>query len=168
MPSPYIIGKTTVNVEEVIFDYKEFYRLLNKTISEKGYAIEEKSYSYIPGIPGERGKLSFFWLCLKDVDDYSRYRVEVDASFDIEQITVLKNNKKIDTGKGTGKVIVRATLVTDYDSKWEENPIINFLKVLFENWFERSSMLKYLNDIKTEMYEIENEIKGYFNVQRMM
>jgi hypothetical protein len=167
MPSPFIIGKTVVSVENAIFEYKALYKLLQKIFADKGYFIEEKVYSYVPS--ENRGKLSFFWFCLKDIDDYSRYRIEVDASFNIENITVLKNNQKSESSQGDGKILLRATLITDYDSRWEEgNPILNFLKVIFENVFERSSVVKYLNDLKSELFEIENEIKSYFNIQRMM
>ncbi|VVB75848.1 Uncharacterised protein [Candidatus Tiddalikarchaeum anstoanum] len=166
MPSVFIVGKTVVTVKNVMFDYKSFYRILHKTISDKGYWIEEKSYTNVPG--ENKNSMDFYWLCQKDVDDYSRYRIEVQAKFEVENVTALKNNQKAEMEKGDGSILLRASLVTDYDSKWEENPILNFFKVLFENIFERSSISKYLNDVKTEMFEVENEMKSFFNIQRMM
>lgn len=167
MPSNYIIGKITISPENVMFDYSGFYKVLHKTLSDKGYFIEEKKYSHKP--QNKKKNVDFYWKCTREVDDYSQYKIEVDARFtNLETMHVLKKDKKIKMNKGDGKIIIRATLITDYDSKWEENPIINFFKVIFENIFEKSSLKNYLKDLKNEFYEIENEIKSYFNIQRMM
>lgn len=167
MPSFFIVGKTEISVKNVVFDYAEYYAFVKKTFEDRGYFIEEKKYSHAPD--KDKHYLDFYWACLRNIDDYSRFKIEVDSRFqDMKKITVLKGSKKETKDKGEGRVVLRATLITDYDSKWEENPVVNFIKTIFENLFEKSSVEQYKTDLVNEMYELENELKSYFNVQRMM
>ncbi|MBN1923631.1 MAG: hypothetical protein JW791_02630 [Nanoarchaeota archaeon] len=167
MPSMFILGKTSIELNNVIFNYADFYRFMKKTLEERGYFIEEKKYSHAP--TGDKSYVDFYWKCLKNIDDYSRFIIEVDTKFsNVEPITVLVNKVKQTKDKGDGSIKLRASLSTDYDTKWEENPIINFVKTIFENIFEKSSVNQYKKDLKNELYELENEVKSYFNVQRMI
>lgn len=167
MPANYIIGKTVISLKNVIFDYKAFYKVLYKTLSDKGYFIEEKKYSQTPA--DKKKSVDFYWKCQKELDDYNLNRVEVDAKFpDLEDIEVIKNAQKAIVQRGDVSITLRATLITDYDSKWEEQPLLNFFRVIFENIFKRSNINTFLDNLKSEMYEIENEIKSYFNIERIM
>jgi hypothetical protein len=59
--------------------------------------------------------------------------------------------------------------MTDYAEKWEgSNPIITFIKVLFENIFQKGSVDEYTKKLTDEAYDIENEVKSFFNLQKMM
>lgn len=167
MPSFFIVGKTEINVKNIVFKYSEYYAFVKKTFEDRGYFIEEKKYSHKPS--KDKSYVDFYWACYKTIDDYSRFKIEVDSKFhDVKKIKVIKGKKKEVKDKGSGAIKLRATLITDYDTKWEENPIVNFIKTIFENLFEKSSVEQYKKDLLNEMYEFENELKSYFNVQRMI
>jgi hypothetical protein len=167
MPAFFIVGKTEVSVKNVVFKYSDYYSFIKKTFEDRGYFIEEKKYSHAP--TKDKSYVDFYWVCLKNVDDYSRFKIEVDSRFfDLKKISVLKGGTKEVKDKGEGSIKLRATVITDYDTKWEENPVINFIKTIFENLFEKSSVEQYKADLINEMYELENELKSYFNVQRMI
>ncbi len=166
MPATYQVGETTIEVKNVIFKYLEFYHFMLKLFEERQYFILEKKYSYNP----EKTKMvDFFWQALKNVDDYNRFVIEVSVTFNtLEDVNVLKGKVKIKKNKGSGTIKLRSFLKTDYDSKWEQHAILNFFKVLFENVFEKKSIEEYKNVLKNEMYEIENEIKSYFDIVRLI
>lgn len=167
MPSRYITGKTTINLENVVFEYGEFYHFMKQTLEDLDYFINEKSYSHAPS--KKRTTVGFYWECLKNVDDFNRFIVEIKVEFaNMERITVIKDKEKNEMDRGDGEITMKASLLTDYEKKWEKNPVLKFVKVIFENLFEKSSLEHYKNEVDDEMYEIENEIKSYFNLQRMM
>jgi len=167
MPSKFITTKVEININEKIFNYSDFYMFLKKTFQERGYYIEEKSYTHNETKPSE--SVGFYWNTLKRVDDFTKYIIELKVSLKLEDVNVLKDKKKEINNKGNGSIGLRATLLTDYEEKWEEsNPIISFIKVLFENIFQKGSVDEHVKRLTDEAYEIENEIKSYFSIQRMM
>jgi len=167
MPSKYIIGEVVVSPNEVIFDYNKFYRIIYNFMTEIGYFIQEKEYHH--NAKGEKVNVGFYWDCIKSIDDYSRFQIELFVEFpELESINVLKGDVKEKTNKGSGKIKIRSALITDYDSKWEQNAIINFFKTIFEDHFYKSSVNKYMEELGKEMYEVENEIKSYFDMQKFM
>jgi len=166
MPSFFIVGKTSISLKGIIFDYRDFYLFMKRTMEDRGYFIEEKKYTHSP----KKGKIhdGFYWKCLKNLDDYNRFIMEIISDFHNEDITVVKKEKKERKEKGSGLITLRATLLTDYDTKWENNPFVNFMKTVFEHLFEKSSVDKNKEVLNNEMYELENEVKSYFSVQRMI
>ena len=167
MPSKYIVGEVIVKPKELIFDYNKFYRIIYGFMKELGYFVKEIEYHH--NTKGSTVNVGFYWDCIRDVDDYSRFQIELFVDFPaLETINVIKGRTKQTTNKGSGNIKIRATLLTDYDAKWEQNAIFNFFKTIFEDHFYKSSVNKYLEELGKEMYEIENEIKSYFQMQKFM
>ena len=167
MPSKFMTSKTAISIQSEVFSYSELYLFLKKTMQERGYYIEEKSYTHNSSKPTE--SVDFYWKCGKRVDDFTMFQIEIIAKIRMEDVAIIKNKKKEIANKGGGTIKVRSTLITDYAGKWEEsNPIIAFAKVLFENIFQKGSVDEYTKKLTDESYEIENEIKSYFKLQRMM
>ncbi len=167
MPSKYIVGEVTVHPEDVIFDYNDFYKIIYNFFKEKGYFVKEIEYHH--NKKDDKINVGFYWDCVKNIDDYSQFKIEVFVDFPaLKTITVIKEKIKQTSNKGSGSIKLRATLVTDYDAKWEQNPIFNFFKTIFEDYFYKSSVNKYMEELGQEMYDAENEVKGYFGMQRFM
>ncbi|MDD2678339.1 MAG: hypothetical protein PHT91_04105 [Candidatus Nanoarchaeia archaeon] len=167
MSSKLIAAKSEISLNKKIFSYSDFYVFLRKTLQERGYYIEEKSYTHSETSPLKN--VSFYWNTVKNVDDFTKYIIELKVSLSLEDVTVIKDKKKEMNSRGEGSITVRATLQTDYEGKWEEtNAIISFIKVLFENIFQKGSIDEHSKRLADEAYEIENEIKSYFSMQRMI
>jgi len=167
MPSLFIVERTAINVKNIIFNYSDFYQFLKKTLNDFGYFVDEKKYTHNPN--DGKNYIDFYWKCTKEIDDYSQNILEIDAKFfEIEDIKVMKEKRKELLDKGNALIKFKATLQTDYDKKWESSAFINFIKTIFENVFEKSSVNQYKEELKNEVYNIENEIKSYFNIQKMI
>lgn len=167
MPAKFITSKSIVNVSEQICNYSEFYLFLKKTLQEKGYYIEEKSYKHDNSSKNEI--IGFYWNSIKKVDDFTKNIIELFVNLSMTDIIIEKDKKKEISNKISGSIKIKSTLQTDYAGKWEEsNPLIAFIKVLFENIFQKGSIDEYEKKLTQEAYEIENEIKSYFNIQRMI
>jgi hypothetical protein len=167
MQSKFITSKSTVNIKDEIFNYSDLYMFLKKTLEDRGYYIEEKSYTH--NNSGDTEIVGFYWNSIKKVDDFTKYLVEFFVRIELIDVVIEKDKKKEKSNRGSGSIKIKSTLVTDYAGKWEEsNPIITFIKVVFENIFQKGSVDEYTKKLTQEAYEIENEIKSYFNVQRML
>jgi hypothetical protein len=167
MPSKFMTTQELVAIDEQIFSYSELYLFLKKILQERGYYIEEKSYTHTAGQPKEI--VDFYWNCIKRVDDHTKFIVEFFVKFSIEEISVVKEKKKELTNKGSGTIKIRSALETDYAGKWEEsNPFITFVKIIFENIFQKGSVDEYTQKLKDEAYDLKNETKSFFNLQKMM
>jgi len=167
MPSKFMTSKVILNINQQIFSYSEFYLFLKKIMQERGYYVEEKSYTHNSNQPNE--VVDFYWHSIKKVDDFTKYIIEFVVKLNLEDVSVIKEKRKETMNKGSGTVKIRSTLMTDYAGKWEEsNPLITFVKVLFENFFQKGSVDEYAKKLTEEAYELENEIKSFFNLQKMM
>ncbi|MFA5303684.1 MAG: hypothetical protein WC393_04065 [Candidatus Nanoarchaeia archaeon] len=167
MPSKFMTSKIIVSIDHQIFNYSDFYLFLKKILQERGYYIEEKTYTH--NTLNSKESIDFYWHSIKRVDDFTKFIIEIIAKLEIEDVNIIKEKKKEVTNRGSGSIKIRSTLMTDYAGKWEEsNPIITFVKVLFENIFQKGSVDEYSKKLTDEAYEVENEIKSFFNLQKMM
>jgi hypothetical protein len=167
MPSKFMTSKIAINIDRQIFSYSDFYMFLKKTLQERGYYVEEKSYTHNTLNPEEM--IDFYWHAVKKVDDFTKYIVEIMVKLNLEEINIIRDKRKETTNRGRGTIKIRSALMTDYEGKWEEsNPVITFIKVLFENIFQKGSVDEYAKKLTEEAYEIENEVKSFFNLQKMM
>jgi hypothetical protein len=167
MPSKFMTSKVIVNINNQIFNYSDFYLFVKKIMQERGYYVEEKTYTH--NTLNSKESIHFYWHTIKKVDDFTKFIIEVIVTLTIEDVNIIKEKRKEKTNKGSGSIKIRSTLMTDYAGKWEEsNPIITFIKVLFENIFQKGSVDEYSKKLTDEAYELENEIKSFFNLQKMM
>lgn len=164
MASNFLLKRLKITINDAIFDFKEFYKFYKKIYEERGFFIDEKQFGKTSG---KTETIKFYWECIKKADDYSKFFISSQLIFSFEKIIVLKDGKKKKMDKGGGTISFKSTLKTDYDSKWEENPIISFFKTIFENIFEKNSLKQYQSDLNQEVYDIENEVKSFFEMQKM-
>jgi len=167
MPSKFMTSRVLININDQIFSYSDFYLFLKKIMQERGYYVEEKNYTHNSSSPREI--IDFYWHSVKRVDDFTKYIVEFMVKLNMEDVNVFKEKRKEVVNKGSGTIKIRSALETDYAGKWEEsNPFITFIKVLFENIFQKGSVDEYSKKLIEEAYELENEIKSFFSLQKMM
>ncbi|MDD4353656.1 MAG: hypothetical protein PHN56_04315 [Candidatus Nanoarchaeia archaeon] len=167
MPSKFITSKIVININNQIFNYSDFYLFLKKILQERGYYIEEKGYTH--NTLNNSESVDFYWQTVKRVDDFTKYIIELMVKLTLEDINIIKEKRKEMSNKGSGSIKIRSSLETDYAGKWEEsNPVITFVKVLFENIFQKGSVNEYTKKLTDEAYDIENEVKSFFNLQKMM
>ncbi len=164
MSEELLVSKVNVNYSGR-FNLKKFYRFLSKLFSEYNYTINENVYKY----SASQKLLEIEWKCTREIDDYTQFKIMVwITGRGMEKVKVKKGDVIEEYDKGDIDVTMKAFLVTDYNDKWENNPILKFLKGIYEKYLYKSTLDQLQEKILSELYSIQNEIKSFFNLSRMM
>ena len=140
-------GKVT---HDGFFDFKSLYNFLYEYINEdEGYFIIEKKY--VEKLKGDAKDIEIEWECTKKINDY--FRIKIKAKFRLFGLASIEvqdsegNKKK--TNKGSFEIKVAGYLERDYENKWDESPIMKFLRSIYDRYI-----------IKTRIDSFEMKVKG--------
>ena len=152
------------NVEyEGLFVVKDLYQVINKFLKDKGYDWKEsKHHEYL----GDESK--YVELVLepwKKISDYMKLVIRVNLKvYDMKDVLIEKEGKKLNMQKGKVVMRVDAILVTDYEGKWEEPPIKYFLRALFDKFIYKRYTNNFAAQLKEDTYELITNVKSYLNL----
>ena len=151
-----------------IFDLGDFYRLLYDIIKSLGYTnIIETKYTHKTNPAGD--KIELEWNCFKKVDDYSQFHLFARALItDLQKVQVKVDDVTTTKHKGDAELELVCNIVTDYENRWETNPISKFLKGIYDIYFYKSTFDTWVTKITSEMHTVENEMKAFFRMERFM
>jgi len=150
-----------------LFDLGEFYRLLYDIIKSMGYLISESKYTHKASPGGDKVELE--WNCFKKVDDYAQFHIFARALItDLQKVQVKVDEATATKNKGDAELELTCSVVTDYENRWETNPISKFLKGIYDIYFYKSTFDTWVTKITSEMHTVENEMKSFFRMERFM
>ena len=150
---------------EGLFNLKDLFRTIVKWFNERGYDMwENKNYEEVY----EDGKKIIFELIpYKKVSDYYKLEIRVFAVFEnLKEVHVELNGVKQRLLKGRGDFTFDATLITDYENRWEGRAVYYFYRTLIDKFIYKSYTDKYEVELKKEAQEVQEEIKAYLNMFR--
>jgi hypothetical protein len=151
-----------------IFEFDDYYRILYDLFTAQGYMVDEVKYRQKEAPDGSR-EVEIIWKCIKDVDDYTRFLIEVTTFIvGMKEIPVQRGEMKTVATRGDIEIRMKSVLVTDYQDRWETSPFLKFLKGVYDRYIYRSTFEGYKDKVREEMYLVENEIKAFFNLSRFM
>jgi len=150
---------------EGLFNLKDLFRTVVKWFNEHGYDMfENKNYEQV----FEDGKKIVFELIpYKKVTDYHKFEIRVFAVFEnLREVEIEIGGVKQRLLKGRADFTFDATLVTDYENRWEGRPSYFFFRALIDKFVYKSYTEKYESQLVREAKEIQEEIKAYLNMFR--
>jgi len=131
------------------FSFKDFYAFCYNWLTEEaGFDVEETEYS--EKIGGPTKDIKFKWTGTKYVTDY--FEFEVKADFDVRGLSeteINKGGKKMKTNEGSVTMKVKASLVRDYDGKFETSAKMKLWRGIYEKWI-----------ISQRVAEFEDKLSG--------
>jgi len=143
-----------------IFDYPELYRFCYKWLTEKDYWVVEKKYSE-KVTPGGK-EVEIEWDSSKKVSDYFRFKLKVDwRIIGMKDIEVQKDGEKLPMNKGSFEIKLGATLEKDYESRWEKNPFLKFLRGIYDKYIIRGRIEQYEAKLYGEGDEFLAQVKAF-------
>lgn len=155
----YVVPGITIE-KKGVFDLSEIYSVMKDIFSEKGYAIIEKVHK---DEATEEGKnLTIKWIADKDVDDYTKFMMEISIKGKVE-----KSNSKKDKVKGVISITFESYMERDPDNKWEESPSSKFMRALYDKYALKKKFSNYSKDLKDETYEIYYQMKSYLGLVKI-
>ena len=149
------VSRNQLNLQSVEVDAKELLNTIKSLMEDYNYDVDDTKYKY----KGKDPKLDFVQMLVvgeKKVDNYTKFVISVEAI--IEDGTVIKK-KRGKVLKGRAKIIFKSELILDYDNKWSKDPILHFLKGIYEKYIYKPVRKDYEVKIAYEMFNIRDDVK---------
>jgi len=141
------------------FDLDEVYSLIKDFLKGKGFFISPKEYS-----GKDKSKFKSKWAAQKKIDDFNKYVIEPTIKGDSIKHVTSKNKNLVE---GTISIKLDSFIEHDYENKTENKPLFKFFKDIYDKFIEKSRQNKYEKELKDYTFELINEIKAYFNLNKV-
>ena len=150
-----------------IFSIKDYYRLLYDIFRSLGYDVEEQKYKH--AVKPEGDEIELEWQCWKKVDDYARLRIFAKTLVvGLQKVQVQVEGAQTTKEKGSCELELKCFVQTDFENRWEVNPMLKFMKGVYDTYIYRPTFATWRDKVAGEMHTVENEMKAFFNMQRFM
>jgi len=134
--------------------------LANFSIKQKAVFDEDKLYGIAPGWAEDlnidlaetdhkaKGGLSVTWGGEKKHSHYVKSEYEVKLSInDAAPVEIIKEGKKVKKTKANVKIKITASIITDYDEKWEDTDFKKKFEKFYDTFIYGSHIKKHKTDI---------------------
>ncbi|MDP3966134.1 MAG: hypothetical protein Q8Q04_01235 [archaeon] len=131
------------------FSFKDFYAFCYNWLAEEaGLDVAENEYG--EKISGPSKSIGFKWGCTKEVTDYFQFEIKLDFKVDgLTEAEINKGGVKIKTNSGSISVKLKASLVRDYEGKFETSGKMKIWRGIYEKWI-----------ISQRVAEFEDKLSG--------
>ncbi|MBN2567301.1 hypothetical protein JXB02_04415 [Candidatus Woesearchaeota archaeon] len=150
---------------EGLLDVNEFYKMTDFWFREKGYdKWEWKNYEHVYK-SGKQVELEITpW---KKVTDYLKIVMRVQFLMkNIKDVVVTKDGVKVKLQQGSVLAVFTTYMESDYEHRWEAQPIFYFLHQLFDHYVFKINTERYEAQAVKETNEIRDLMKSYLNLFR--
>lgn len=145
------------------WNYKDLYNFCFDWLKDEGYKVKEKEY--VEKLSSLGKELILKWVAEKKVTDYFKNEIEINWHIlGMKDAEVELDGKKISTNKGEVAITVKATLVRDYEERWEDKPIWKFLRGVYEKYVIRTTVDEYENNLEDKAKEYLGDVKAFLQI----
>jgi hypothetical protein len=148
-----------------LFEMKGLFRTVVKWFDDHGYDMfENKNYEEIYE---QDKKIIFELIPYKKITDYHKFEIRVFVVAEsLKEVDVELKGVKYRLLKGDIFFTFDATLITDYEGRWEGRAQYFFFRTLIDKFIYKSHTRAYENELIKEVTALEEEIKAYLNMFR--
>jgi hypothetical protein len=148
-----------------LFDMKGLFKTIVKWCDDHGYDMfENKNYEEIFE---QDKKIIFELLPYRKITDYHKFEIKIFAVCEsLKEADVELKGIKYKLINGNISFMLDATMITDYEGRWESRPQYFFFRTLIDKFIYKSHTKEYESDLVKEVNELEEEIKAYLNMFR--
>jgi hypothetical protein len=147
-----------------VFEFKEFYSFAYSWLNSQGYGVTEKSYS--EEIAGDAKNITIEWEAKQKVSDYFRFTIAIKLMvIGMKAMEVVKDGKKIKTNSGSIEAEVKAVIVKDYESKWENNPFSKFMRGIYDFYVIKSRIDEYEGKLRSHAEDFVEQCKAFLALE---
>ncbi len=145
--------------------FKDFYTFCYDWLTdETGLLISEDKYA--EKLDGDSKNIDIQWTGIKKVTDYFKFEVKVTFRIlGLTNVEISQNNTKIKTNKGSVEVKVKATLIRDWQGKFEAKAFRKFLRSIYEKWVIPSRINQFEDKLIEDTNEFLNQAKAYLDLE---
>ena len=148
-----------------VFKYKDLYDFVYRYLIEEQYDIEERKYvEEVEG--GAKKKIEITWLVTKKISDY--FKIELKVTWRIlgmKDVEVEKDGERLKMNDASVEIKVVGTLLKDYESTWENNPLMKFLRGIYEKFIIEGRILSYEDKVFNEINKLTEQVKAHLTIE---
>ena len=147
-----------------VFDFKELYRFAYTWLIDHDYYLVEKVYSEKVGPAGKEVEVE--WEAKRKISDYFMFMHKIFWRIvAMKDVEAEKDGAKIKINKGVPEIKISSVLVKDYENNWEKNPVLKFLRGVYDRYLIRSRIESYEAKIHSEADEFLAQIKAFLALE---
>lgn len=147
-----------------IFDFKEFYTFAYVWLDDDNYHTKEKVYN--EKVLGDAKDIEINWESEKKVSDYFKFQIKmVWKVYGMKKVEVKKEDTKVNMNSGNLEIAFTATLIKDYEHRWENNPLWKFLRGVYDHYIIRKRIEDYEDKLEDELNELIDQCKAFLALE---
>ena len=150
---------------EGLFSVTELYQLIDTFFREKGF--DKKEMRNIEMVKPDGKYIEVELQPWKKITDYARHIIRVEMKcFNIKEVEIEKDGRKIKMNSGRVNFIFDGYLQTDWENKWEMKPMYFFIRTMFDKFLYKSYTNLYEGLLVENVNQLHQTIKGFLNLYR--
>jgi len=159
-----IIDKLRLQFEG-LFSVKDLYYMMDEWFEERNY--DHRELRHIERVTPEGKYIEWEWQPWKKYTDYakSEIRIRVICS-NITEVEIEKDGSKVKLNKGNIQFVIDGYLTTDYENRWESQPMFLFIRTLFDKYFYKPFTVGYQTNVAGDVKELYKQLKAFLNLYR--
>lgn len=165
------MGHLRIIVDHEKIDYEgplnlgDLFRHIQNFLFERGFdARQDKDFEHHAP---EGMEIEWQISPWKRITDYVRHMIKIRIlSHELKKIDVVKDGKKTRVDSGHVYIVIDGYIETDYESRWDERPLLVFLRTVYEKFVFRMYTERFDQRLTHDINQLSNSIKHFLNVQR--
>ena len=151
-------------VQKGIFNFKDVYEFLYDYLVDENYDISENKY--VEKLDGQSKNIEIIWSATKEVSDYFKFEITATwAVLGLKKVKIKKGDQEIMMDSGSIEIKFTASIIKDYESRWENNPVLKFMRGMYDRYIIRSRIDAYEVKIFEEINEIVAQTKSFLAIE---
>jgi hypothetical protein len=143
--------------------YTELYDMLFDWFKDEGYKLTEDLYN--EKLKGNGKEIIIRWTAERKITDYFKYQIKIDWHIlGMQDVEVEIDEKKVKTNKGEVELVFRGTIIKDYEKRWEDNPLLKFMRSVYEKHVIRKTVKEYEDDLEEETKILISDTKEFLRI----
>jgi len=147
------------------FTFRDFYQFCYNWLSEEaGLTVEETEYG--EKIAGPTKEIKFKWACTKKVTDYFQFEIKLDFRIDqLAEVEINKGGAKVKTNSGSVAIKLKASLVRDYEGKFETSSRMKLWRGIYEKWIISQRVAEFEDKLSGMADEFLGQAKSFLDLE---
>ena len=157
-----VIDQLKLNYEG-LFDLNGLYRTITAHFYEKGYDMrEDKNYEQV--LPTGKD-IEIELRPWKKTTEYFKNIIKVRMKFlNVKNVEVEKEGHTIKINQGKIMMILDGYLVSDYENKWERDPLLYFIRTIYDKYIFKRYFAQAEKWLVNDVYQLHGKIQKYLNL----
>lgn len=150
---------------EGLFDIHEFYMLIDKWLREKGF--DKREVRNIEQVTPQGKYVELELQPWKKISDYAKHIIRMEIRImGIKDVEIKKNKHQIRLQKAKINIIFDGYLETDYEHRWESQPVYLFLRTLFDKFVYSTYSKKFEDMLVEQVNDLKAQMKSFLNLYK--